>query len=570
MASVELLQYWAIIRRWLHLIVFLALVAAASALVFSLRTPPVYQATSVVLIQQATGNNVVVDYASVLTNERLAETYAQLLTTRPVLEETLQRLGLEGRLDAGALKNNVRVTPVRNTSLLRISVEDVDPRRAVDLANTIPVVFSDYIANVQTERFQESKRSLQDQLQRLQREISDLQAQIAELRQRDGDAAPEILPLQTQLTTLQSSYADLYRQYEEVRLAEARAQDTVVLTEPALYAIRVRPQTFRNTLMALMVGLMLGVGAAFLIEYLDDTVKTPADIQAVADVPVLAGIARVQDEQKLPLIAATDRKSPVTEAFRILRTNIQFAGVDKPIRSLVITSPGQGEGKSFITANLALVMAQQGHRVIVVDADLRRPLQHKLFGVPRRAGLADVLLDPVNISLDDALHPTDAENLWVLPSGQKAPNPAELLGSQRMQDLIQALAERADVVIYDTPPLLPVTDASALAKHADGVLLITQVGKTRQPVLYQTLADLRRMDIRVIGVVLNMLPPKGSRYYAYYYYYSHYYYYYPDGEHESATRRWRLWPRRRHRSRRSARAKETVVSGNASPDEEGG
>ncbi len=411
MASTELLQYWAIIRRWLYLIIALGIVAAASALGFSLRTVPVYSATSVVLIQQATGSTLVVDYASVLTNERLASTYSQLLTTRPVLEETLRRLGLEGTISPDELKGNIRVTPVQNTSLLRIEVEDTDPGRAVELANTIPVVFSDYIETVQTQRFQESKRSLEQQIERLQNEISALQARIDQLRETSGEGSPDLVPLQTQLATLQSSYANLYRQYEEVRLAEARAQDTVVLTEPALHANRVRPRTVRNTLTALAVGLMLGVGAAFLIEYLDDTVKTPDDVALVGDIPVLTGIAQVQDRDSIPLIAHTKPKSPVSEAFRVLRTNIQFAGVDKPLRTIVITSPGPEEGKSFITANLGVVMAQMGHKVVIVDADLRKPTQHKFFGLPRNIGLTNVLVGNPEVSLEEVLRATEVPNL---------------------------------------------------------------------------------------------------------------------------------------------------------------
>ena len=546
--SIDILQYWAIIRRWLHLILIIAVVAAVSAFVFSVRTVPVYRATSVVLIQQATNNALVVDYANVLTNERLARTYAQLLTTRPVLEQTLERLGLQGQLDPSTLKQNIRVSPVRDTSLLRIQVEDTDPERAVKLANTIPIVFSDYIETVQTQRFQESKRSLQAQIDRLQEEISAIQARLEAERQASGNGNTNLLPLQTQLATLQSSYANLYQQYEEVRLAEARAQDTIILTEPALRAKRVRPQTSRNVLMALIVGLMLGVGAAFTIEYLDDTVKTPDDIARMTDFPVLSGIGEIQDKDKLPLIAAVDPKSPITEAFRILRTNIEFAGVDHPIRSLLITSPSASEGKSFITANLAIVMAQQGYQVIVVDADLRKPTQHKLFRVPKNVGLTNWLLAPDTFAIEDILHETKIPNLKVISSGHRPPNPAELLGSQRMRDLMRTLSEQADIVLYDTPPFLAVADASILAKHVDGMLIVVRVGATRIPALYQTISESQRMNFRLIGFVLNQLPPRGSGYY-YYYYYSHYYHYYPNGEHSETARSWRFWPWKWHRGK---------------------
>ena len=556
----ELLQYWVIVRRWWHLILGLALVTVLSAAFFSWRTLPVYRATSVVLIQQATGNNVVVDYASVLTNERLASTYAQLLTTRPVLEETLKRLGLDAVLSADALKQQVRVTPVQNTSLLRISVEDTNPQWAVDLANTIPVVFSDYITSVQTERFQESKRSLQQQIQRLQTEISELQARIAVAQKAAGTGAvssADILPLQTQLATLQSSYANLYKQYEEVRLAEARSQDTVVLTEPALYAARIRPQPVRNILMALAVGLMLGVGAAFLIEYLDDRIKTPDDIARVADVPVLTGIALVQAPESLPLVADKKPKSPASEAFRVLRTNIQFAGVDKPVQTLVVTSPGPEEGKSFVTSNLAVVMAQLEKRVIVIDSDLRRPMQHEIFGLDNNIGLTTALLDNPRADLSTYLQKPKLANgseLYVLTSGPIPANPSELLGSQRMTQLVKDLLSIADVLIFDSPPVLAVTDAAILSKTADGVLLVSRVNRTRLPAFYQSLIELDRVDARIIGVVLNSLPPGGGHYYSYYYYYPYqkYYTYYTDGQDAEAAQGTFPWRRKRRTSTSSS------------------
>lgn len=555
----ELLQYWVIVRRWWHLILGLALVTVLSAAFFSWRTLPVYRATSVVLIQQATGNNVVVDYASVLTNERLASTYAQLLTTRPVLEETLKRLGLDAVLSADALKQQVRVTPVQNTSLLRISVEDTNPQWAVDLANTIPVVFSDYITSVQTERFQESKRSLQQQIQRLQTEISELQARIAVAQKAAGTGAvssADILPLQTQLATLQSSYANLYKQYEEVRLAEARSQDTVVLTEPALYAARIRPQPVRNILMALAVGLMLGVGAAFLIEYLDDRIKTPDDIARVADVPVLTGIALVQAPESLPLVADKKPKSPASEAFRVLRTNIQFAGVDKPVQTLVVTSPGPEEGKSFVTSNLAVVMAQLEKRVIVIDSDLRRPMQHEIFGLDNNIGLTTALLDNPRADLSTYLQKPKLANgseLYVLTSGPIPANPSELLGSQRMTQLVKDLLSIADVLIFDSPPVLAVTDAAILSKTADGVLLVSRVNRTRLPAFYQSLIELDRVDARIIGVVLNSLPPGGGHYYSYYYYpYQKYYTYYTDGQDAEAAQGTFPWRRKRRTSTSSS------------------
>lgn len=549
----ELLQYWAIIRRWLWLIVLATVLAASAALVVSLRTTPVYKATTQILIQQASNPTNLTSYSDILTSERLARTYAKLLTTRPVLEQTLLELGLNNPLTADDVKDAVSVQPVRDTTLIELSVEDTEPERAIALANKIPEVFARYNEQVQLGRFQDSKRNLEDQLSRLEEELARTQAQLAAVKQNPDADSADLLRLETQLASVQTSYANLLRQYEEIRLAEARSLDTILVSEPALEARRVRPRTLLNTLLAAVVGAMLGLGAAFLIEYLDDTVKTPDDVARIGDIPVLTGIAQVQEEEHLPLVAQARSKAPVSEAFRVLRTNIQFASVDAPLRTLLVTSPGPEEGKSFITANLAVVMAQLGRRVIIVDADLRKPRQHKIFNLPNNIGLTSALLAERNTDITGHLQATEVPDLFVLTSGPIPPNPSELLGSQRMADVVQILLDQADVLLFDTPPVLAVTDAAVLAKEVGGVLVVGQVGVTRQPALHQSMVELQRVGARILGVVLNGLPPRGSRYYSYYYYqsysYTHYYDYYRDDEGEVSPN-----GRRALRKRRKVRA----------------
>ena len=205
---------------------------------------------------------------------------------------------------------------------------------------------------------------------------------------------------------------------------------------------------------------LLALGIAFLIEYLDDTVKTPDDVSRVTGLSTLGAIARLKESGgPAQFISWLRTKSPESEAYRTLRTNIQFSSVDKPIRTLLVTSSGPGEGKSTTAANLAVVMAQTGQRVILVDTDLRRPVLHKVFGVPNNVGADDRAAGRRGCSLADYLQPTEIDNLTVLTSGPIPPNPSELLGSHRMAHLIEELAQAADIVIFDSPPVLAVTDA---------------------------------------------------------------------------------------------------------------
>ncbi len=544
--ELDLRHYWAVIRRSMPLIIATTVLATLTALVVSLNMTPVYKATAQVRIQQASSPAAVDTYSEIIASERLARTYAKLMLARPILEQTLAKLGLQGAVDLDTLEENISATPVRDTTLIEISVEDTDPQRAILLANTIPEVFARHNESLQRSRFAESKRNLEEQLRALEEELATVQTQLAQLRQEENADPAEILRLEAQVTSLQTSYANLLRQFEEVRLAEAQAVDTIVLSEPAVDANRVRPRTFRNTLLAAIVGLMLGLGAAFLIEYLDDTVKVPDEIERRYRVPVLAGIPKSEEsedgtthEHALVALHNGQSPSPVAEAFRVLRTNVQFASVDSDARTLMITSPEPVEGKSFTTANLAIVMSQMEQRVLVVDADLRKPRQHKLFGLPNTVGLTTALLAKEE-ELSLHVQETEVENLWVMTSGPKPPNPAELLGSRKMRELISALVQQWDVVLFDTPPILAATDAAVLSQYVGGVLVVCRSGVTRHPALEHALQELERVNARIYGVVLNALPSRrdGYHYYYYYRYYPYRYEYYSeDGQEPQRVRR---------------------------------
>jgi len=221
------------------------------------------------------------------------------------------------------------------------------------------------------------------------------------------------------------------------------------------------------------------------------------------------------------LIALAEPKSAASEAFRTLRTNIQFAGLDQPCRSIVVTSAGPEEGKSTLVANFGVVAAQAGSRVCVVDSDLRRPMLHRLFKLNNARGLTTALLE--GLAFAEVAQPTLVSHLSVLPSGPLPPNPAELVGSHRMREGLQAATASFDLVLCDSPPLMAVGDAAALAAQCDGVILVIRVGKTAHDVLRRVVDQIDAVKGRILGVVLNRADPRRDGYYYYYQAYQHYY-----------------------------------------------
>lgn len=292
----------------------------------------------------------------------------------------------------------------------------------------------------------------------------------------------------------------------------------VALVEPALRPESpVSPRPLRNMLLALGLGLLSGTGLVLLLEYFDTTVKSQEEVEGLTGVPVLAMIPRI-DTHDAEVYLERDPQSAGAEAFRKLRTAVQFLGVDHPLQTVLVTSAFAREGKTTTSLNLAASFAQAGLRTVLVEADLRRPMLHKLFSSDGQKGLTTCLIG--RVPLEQAVLPTPIRNLRHVPAGAIPPNAAELLASEHMADVLVRLRTMADVIVVDAPPLLPVADASALAPRADGVLLVARAGATNRDRLKEASNLLFSVGGRLLGVVLNYLRPDDSRY-GYYYKYGY-------------------------------------------------
>lgn len=276
------------------------------------------------------------------------------------------------------------------------------------------------------------------------------------------------------------------------------------------------PNVNMNLMLGLLIGLAVGVGVALLRSTIDTRIRGEADLRRVTDAAILGGIAFDADASKKPLLTQAAPQSPRAESFRQLRTNLQFAHVSHHSKTVLVTSSMPGEGKSTTATNLAIAMAQAGQSVALIDADLRRPMVANYLGLERNAGLTTALIGKADV--DDLLQPWGSDELYVLTSGQIPPNPSELLGSEKMKQLIIRLENAFDAVVIDAPPLLPVTDAAVLAQQVGGVVVVIGTQKVRTTELEKSLAALEMVNADVLGVVLNRLPVKGPDAYAYAYY----------------------------------------------------
>ncbi|MDZ7336916.1 MAG: polysaccharide biosynthesis tyrosine autokinase [candidate division KSB1 bacterium] len=403
--------------------------------------------------------------------------------------------------------------------------------------------------SVSTALFQR-KIEVETELQSLQPRVEALQA-IVNRFNREMETLPEkaleLARLQRAAQVDEKLYVMLQEKYQESRITEVGQLGNVIIIDRAQPPVApIKPKKRVNLMLGAIIGLMLGFGLAFVIEYLDTSVRSIEDVEAMGlnlmgTIPVIRAEQRNGRAEQVPgarvdpetrqieerLVTHLRPKSPVSESYRTLRTNIQFARSDAPVRALLVTSAGPKEGKSTTVANLAITMAQLNTRTLLVDADLRRPMLHKLFGVPRDVGLTNLLVGKA--ALDQALIPTPVENLTLMPCGVLPPNPSELLGSQAMQALLNEVKGRFDVVLLDSPPVIAVTDALVLGRLVDGVLLVVSSGSTNREALMRAKDLLDHVQAPVLGVLLNNITAS-NMYGSYYYYYYYHYYYYGDGE----------------------------------------
>ncbi len=528
----ELKRYVAVLWRWWWLILLGTGLAVGFSYWGSAKMPLVYRTTTTVQVGQFLSSDNP-QSSDIAISQQLAQYYAQVVRRQSVMQATAKALGLDRSW--GALMGQVNVVSPAGTNQIQISVVDGDPQQAKRIADEIARQLILQSPTPQKEDQDQQRQFVDQQLASLQAKIMQAQAQVDDLEKKlTGEvSALQIQDIHDQTRALEDKITSWQTLYNSM-LGWLRGSRTNYLSvaEPAfLPTSPVSPTSQLNLLLAASIGFLLALFAAFLLEYLDDRLRAREDVDRVLALPVLGsivGMGKLRNPTD-SLVCLNRPSSPLSEAYRLLRTNVQLARETGSPRTLLVTSAGPREGRSLIAANLAVSLAQAGNRTILVDADLRHPSLHTLFDIPNGGGLTWLLSDghesdrqdgrqdsppggeaAKGSSMADGLEAclvTRVRHLRILPSGSLSDSPGDLLASSEMDHLLQALESMADVVILDGPPVLASADAAVLAAKGLGVVLVVDAGRTRGK--HARLARQLLSHATVLGVVLNRAP-RGS------------------------------------------------------------
>jgi succinoglycan biosynthesis transport protein ExoP len=504
----DLRDYLQVLRRRKFVIALSVAAVFTVALAASYLQAPMYGATAKLLLKQRSNQSVFGNQAQGYVDPvRSVETEIEVIKTEPVQDIVRGKIGSAPP---------VQVRAVGRTDLVTIRAESTTAARASLIANTYAAAYIDFRRKQAFDQFSAASEEIQTKITQLQQQIDSLGSTTANLPACVNPATtPEACSQRAtaeatvvaRRTTLLSQLGLFQQTLDQLAVDASVASSSAELVTPASTPIApFAPTPTRNAFLGLVLGVLLGVGLAFLVEYLDDSIKGKEDLdRAVPGVGVIGLIPQVPDwkaKDRSRVVSLTDPTSPAAEAYRILRTSIQFLGIERQTKVIQLTSASAQEGKTTTLSNLAVAFASSGLRTVVVCCDLRRPRLHQFFGVDNAVGFTSVLLG--NVALSKALQPVPGqERLLVLASGPLPPNPAELLASSRAADLLKNLAAQADIVLVDCPPVLPVTDSIVLSQRMDATVLVVSARSTSRKAAHRAAEMLQQVNAPLIGAVLN-------------------------------------------------------------------
>lgn len=524
--SADLRHYLGILksRKWTILVVTAVVIAAA--LLLSYRQTPLYRAEARVLVNPLP-SAIVTTVPNQLAAPVNLQTEKEVVASVPVAQLVAEELDVA---DPTELLDDLEVEALADTEVLVVTYTSPDARIAARAANSFAENYIRFRVRQALESVITTRSSVEDRIDATRDNLEGLAERIERARKAEDDAL--VSTLETERTALVARLGVLQERLEGVQTEDSVRLAAGDVIEPATRpAAPSSPDHVVNGLLAAIAGVVLGTGLAFFRERLDDKFRGRADIERALEAPVLAAVPKFRpgkgaSAKPFELMVAAEPKGTASEAYRTLRTSVQFIASQQGIRSLLITSPSAGEGKTSTTSNLGAALAQAGKRVILLSADMRRPTLERFFGVRNRHGLSTWLLgedvddDPMSLLQD-----SDVPNLRILACGPVPSNPAELLASPRLARLLNELELNADMVLVDSPPVLPVADAAILASHVGGSILVVDAAASHRSATLHAKEALERVGTGVIGTVLNAFDPGTSPYDYYYPYYRRYHSY---------------------------------------------
>ncbi|MCA9832630.1 MAG: polysaccharide biosynthesis tyrosine autokinase [Thermomicrobiales bacterium] len=497
-------------RRW-WIVVLLTLVTGSLSYYNVSREIPMYQTSATMVVNPGAITGSGGNTTSLYDSMNLIDTYVQLINTQPVTERAQAILG-EDHPMAGVSASS------SGSLLIYVTAYSDDPQVAADTANAYVQAFQEYIADQNAERIANSRSAVDAQIAYLQSQVDDIDTKLPTASDTERSS------LQQQRQSLISQISQLQSNAAQSEMQASSASAFVQGVDSAYVpSFPYSPNVRQSTMLGAFVGILLAVGVVALLEFLDNTVKSYTNVQEITHAPLLTSIpvSTGIEAGSRQVYTITDPKAAPAEAVRLLRTNLTFAGVDHPIDSLAITSSLASEGKSTISSNLAVAAASSGLAVALIDADLRKPTLHRIFGIDNSRGVSTFIANQGEtweaISSRVAL-----PGLTVMPSGPVPPNPSEMLVSPRFKQLIEKLESEFDLVIIDTPPVLQASDALIVGDITDGVLLVTRHGSTRIDALRNAAGMIHQSGTRLVGVVVNRVDKSGGSYYGGGYYGKYY------------------------------------------------
>lgn len=540
-------------RRWVVLSAFIIVFVAT--LLYTFTTRPVYQASAMLVIEKERGGAIQNGSMVENSNDDYYQTQYKLLQSRTLLQRIFSDLSLDKTEDfaeprgIAKLQKAVSISPVLRSRLVYVRVESHDAKLAATIANRLSDAFVE--------------QNLANQLFISKEVLQALQAKGGDSNAADLPAvvnSPLIQSLKGEYAKLQSSYAELYARYTEKHPTVIRVKSSMIALDAQIRAetarivasmktelsgqlkgnnVRVidsalapekpiKPKKLASLLFGLLGGIGVGIGLAFLLEILDQSVRTQEDVENKLGLPFLGQIP-LSMEKEGPVYKALLSKelSLTSEAVRNLRTMVDFAGVPQNIKTLLVTSTVQDEGKSYVATNLAVVFSQLGEKVLLITGDLRRPSVHRNFGVSAERGLSDFLAKGQRVEeLADLVQKSEVPGVHVLACGPRPPNPSELLNTPRLGALVTWAKTNYDRVIVDCTPMYPIHDTLLWGRHINAAIFVIRYGRTRAPLIAKARQRLQEGGVKILGAVVNAAKPGGLAYSSYGYYYQQYYHAY--------------------------------------------